>query len=156
MRRYRTGKRIVKQGDNGTKFFLIHQGSVSCILHEQNGDLKTSKEIAKIRKGGYFGEGALLTGGKRSCDVYALTKTKVYTLERASFLHIAKSIYHKLDFQWAVNQLKSAAALKSSSLDLATPVGNMPGSKPSSRPSSSERRLAPSRRGSVISWTSAL
>lgn len=63
---YGSGEAIVLQGDPGQSMFLVLSGEASVVL-EPGQD-----EIARIKRGGYFGEMSLLTGEPRTATVLAV------------------------------------------------------------------------------------
>ena len=62
---YGSGETIVRQGEEGQSMFIVLSGEVRVVL-EPNRD-----EVARIQRGGYFGEMSLLTGEPRSATVVA-------------------------------------------------------------------------------------
>ncbi len=71
---YVAGEYIFYQGDPGLGMYLIREGEVE--IKREN----TSKKIhtlAKLKKGDFFGELALVDGEKRSASAVALTDTKL-------------------------------------------------------------------------------
>src|SRR3954451_4115252 len=66
------GKVLVQEGKPGHEFFLILDGSASV--------KRGKKEIAKLGKGQYFGELALLDRGPRSASVVATSDLDVLVL----------------------------------------------------------------------------
>ena len=59
------GETIISSGAAGNSMFVIHQGSVSVLVD--------NNEIARLGEGDFFGEMALLTGEARAADVVALS-----------------------------------------------------------------------------------
>lgn len=59
------GETIISSGAAGSSMFVVHEGSVSVLVDEN--------EIARLGEGDFFGEMALLTGETRAADVVALT-----------------------------------------------------------------------------------
>jgi len=62
---YAKGETIISRGAAGNSMFVVHQGSVSVLVDEN--------EIARLGEGDFFGEMALLTGEARAADVVALS-----------------------------------------------------------------------------------
>lgn len=78
------GKRIVHQGTNGDRLFILHKGS--CIVNlEKNQELHS---IVRLKTGDVFGEMALITGDYRSAHIDAETEVTVWTLDRNDFERI--------------------------------------------------------------------
>ena len=80
--RFTPGAAIVRQGEDGEKFYVIRSGSVH-VVREADG---TSAIVATLNSGDFFGEVALLTAGKRNATVVAFEPTVVYSLEKGDFL----------------------------------------------------------------------
>ena len=62
---YGAGEMIVRQGDAGQSMFVLLDGEVRVVLEPKR------NEVARIQRGGYFGEMSLLTGDPRSATVLA-------------------------------------------------------------------------------------
>jgi len=62
---YGSGETIVKEGEQGQSMFIVLSGAVRVVLGPQG------EEVARIDRGGYFGEMSLLTGEPRSATVLA-------------------------------------------------------------------------------------
>jgi len=62
-----TGEDIIKQGEEGSEFFIVEDGTCSAFIHGTDGE----KEVKKYEKGGYFGEIALLTDEPRRATIKA-------------------------------------------------------------------------------------
>jgi small-conductance mechanosensitive channel len=70
---------VLRQGERGESFFLIMAGEVSV---RANG---VTSEIARLRRGDFFGEMSLLNGEPRSATVVAATDAKLLCLGRDGF-----------------------------------------------------------------------
>ena len=57
--RFAVGKTVVKQGEQGSTFYLILRGETD-VLVQKPGESEAST-VGQIKEGGYFGERALLT-----------------------------------------------------------------------------------------------
>lgn len=79
--KFRAGSTIIRQGDVGDKFYLIRLGSCD-VLREEEG---TSKMLATLGSGTFFGETALLTGHPRNATVVARTDVLLYSLGKQQF-----------------------------------------------------------------------
>ena len=71
---------LIKQGDEGKKFFIVHEGSVDIFIDE--------KYVRTIKENDFFGERSLIIQGKRSATAIAKTDVIVYTLEKEPFMKI--------------------------------------------------------------------
>lgn len=81
LERYSAGTTIIRQGDEGDKFYLIRDGSVEVFIEE--GGL--SRLVRVMRAGEFFGEIALLTDQPRTATVVAREDTILYALSKADF-----------------------------------------------------------------------
>lgn len=82
LRVFGAGETIVKQGAAGQSMFLIVSGSVSVRLDDSN------VEVARIDRGGYFGEMSLLTGDPRSATVAAIDDVSALEIDADLFRRI--------------------------------------------------------------------
>jgi CRP/FNR family cyclic AMP-dependent transcriptional regulator len=80
---YDAGKAIVEQGATGVGFFFILDGDVEV---RQKG-----KTLAKLGKGQFFGEMALIDGQPRTADVVAVRPTECFALSAWSFASLVKT-----------------------------------------------------------------
>src|SRR6185369_17672594 len=76
---YRAGTTIIKQGDEGDAFFLIHSGAVEVVLEGTGGRRET---LAVLGEQEAFGEMALFSGDPRSATIVAVKDTTVWRLSR--------------------------------------------------------------------------
>jgi cGMP-dependent protein kinase len=72
------GADIIKQGEDGEKFYMVSDGQVSIQIN--------CVEVVKLGKSSFFGEGSLLKNEKRSATVTAVTPTKCLVLSRENFI----------------------------------------------------------------------
>jgi len=79
---FEDGTTIIKQGDDGTIFYIIMSGE--CVVTQTNEAGETG-EVAQLKEADYFGEIALLTSEPRKATVTAKGATKVAKLDRARF-----------------------------------------------------------------------
>jgi putative ABC transport system ATP-binding protein len=80
--RHTTGTVIIRQGDEGDKFYLIKSGLVDVIVNQGQPD---EQKVATLGKGQFFGETALLTGAPRNATVIAQLDSEFYTLDKPHF-----------------------------------------------------------------------
>ena len=81
LEKFSAGARIVSQGDEGDKFYLIRQGTVEVRRIEDAG----TQLLASLGEGQFFGEAALLTGEPRNATIVAQNVVEVFTLDKDSF-----------------------------------------------------------------------
>jgi CRP-like cAMP-binding protein len=74
------GKELVKEGDNGSEFFVIVEGEADV---SQNG-----RKVATRGPGEFFGEMALLESVPRTATVTAKTPLRFFVLTRQDFLRL--------------------------------------------------------------------
>jgi CRP-like cAMP-binding protein len=69
---YADGQRILREGLSGTGFYVLLEGEVSVRLG--------GEELARLRRGAYFGEAAILLGELPGADVVAAGRVRVVNL----------------------------------------------------------------------------
>jgi CRP-like cAMP-binding protein len=80
--RVRVGQRAVlmRQGTVGDEFCILLSGQASCLIDGQ--------PVATFRKGGFFGEMALLGAGRRHATVITDRPAELLVLDRHEFRHL--------------------------------------------------------------------
>ena len=81
--RVAAGKVIIKQGDVGTEFFVIREGSVNII--------KNGEHVAKLGTGDFFGERALITNEPRNATVVSASNVEIYSMGKSEFQNALKA-----------------------------------------------------------------
>ena len=79
--RFPSGTKIIRQGDEGERFYIIRTGSAN-VFHNGAGGQDL---VATLGEAEFFGEAALITGGPRNATVVASTDIELYTLDKADF-----------------------------------------------------------------------
>ena len=79
--RFRAGDEIIRQGDEGDKFYIIVEGLVDVLI----GFDEEAKTVATLDVSNFFGEAALITGEPRNATCKAQTNTIVYSLGKSDF-----------------------------------------------------------------------
>ncbi|MBX9678987.1 MAG: ATP-binding cassette domain-containing protein [Gemmataceae bacterium] len=83
MARFTKGDKIIVQGDQGDKFYLLRRGIVDVVVGEGTSDRKV---VNTLSEGDHFGEIALLTGGKRTATIEATSDdVETWTLDKPNF-----------------------------------------------------------------------
>jgi hypothetical protein len=77
---------VFKQGDRATAFYLIYGGNVRIVRRTQNKEV----QLARLVKGDYFGEMALVANRLRSGTVIALKDTSLLVFSRENFHKLYK------------------------------------------------------------------
>ena len=75
--KYKNGEKIIKEGTNGEKFYIVKSGQVE--VYQRNIYLRTLNSME------YFGERSLLTNEVRSATVIAKNDVELYSLDKESF-----------------------------------------------------------------------
>lgn len=87
--RVHKGTSILTQGDSGDYFYLIESGK--CEISRKKPKREQPLVDRVIGRGASFGEAALLYNSRRGASVRALEDTKIWCMDRASFLTITRS-----------------------------------------------------------------
>lgn len=100
---FQAGETILREGDQGTEFFMLADGSASVLKKTQDGDLY---KVALLHghAGTFFGEGALLAADTRTATIRADTECRCYALTAADFEKF--SLEHP---EWALPILRRVA-----------------------------------------------
>lgn len=103
---------VIRQGEQGDKFFVIWEGQVSCTKNVTP-DGTQQNEVMRLKKGDYFGEMALLTDEPRAANVIAKNGSlKALALGREDFDQLLGSLRDVLDRQMGIRVLKGVPLLK--------------------------------------------
>ncbi len=78
---YKKGESIVRQGEPGDSFFIIHKGRVQAVLRI---DAKIT-DLGELGPEQFFGEMALLLDQPRSATITALEDTDCFVLLKSDF-----------------------------------------------------------------------
>jgi small-conductance mechanosensitive channel/CRP-like cAMP-binding protein len=109
---YGSGETIVRQGDEGQSMFVVLDGEVRVVLEPKR------SEVARIQRGGYFGEMSLLTGEPRSATVLAAGDVTVVEIGADLFRRVIAAHPEAIDKigmavmvrRAELNQIRSAAS----------------------------------------------
>jgi CRP-like cAMP-binding protein len=88
--KYPQGERVIEEGSQGDRFYLIVAGVASVVQH--------GKEIKTYQAGDYFGETALVLAQPRNASVFAKTALDLVEIDRYDFLYLLRGtdIPHRL------------------------------------------------------------
>lgn len=81
------GEYIFKQGDKASAYFILNNGSMEIIIHEQ------VKRV--IKSGDGFGEMALLFNSERSASVRACELCGLWGIDRTTFRKVVQEMISK-------------------------------------------------------------
>lgn len=100
LERYTAGEALVRQGDAGRSLFVVRAGDVR-VERTEGG---STRELARLGPGSFFGEMSLLTGEPRSASVVALGEVEVVVVEKDAFStllhddgHLARALSEALE-----------------------------------------------------------
>jgi signal-transduction protein with cAMP-binding, CBS, and nucleotidyltransferase domain len=79
---FSNGSYIIRQGDEGSRFYIINEGEVKCTRSNAQGQ---EEELIRLGPNEFFGERALITNEARKANVLAIGNVECLVLERASF-----------------------------------------------------------------------
>lgn len=78
---YATSSTIIRQGDQGDKFYIIRGGSVTVTKRSNTGEVRI---VGMLKRGEYFGEQALINKARRLASIIANEPgTECLTLDRS-------------------------------------------------------------------------
>jgi CRP-like cAMP-binding protein len=80
-----SGEPLFRRGDPAGCMYMILAGSIQIYMESDDGQVAM---LQVLKSGQFFGEMAMLDGGKRSASALSLTPCVFFTLERASFLNL--------------------------------------------------------------------
>ena len=76
-RKYEAGETIIREGESGEEFFLISDGEVDVV--------RADHEVARLGRGDFFGEVALISGEPRNATVLATQPLDTFVLGKTDF-----------------------------------------------------------------------
>lgn len=80
--RFGPGETIVREGEPGSRFYVISEGVVDVVRQLADGQ---EELLAQLGQGQFFGELALLQNSKRTATIRAKTPTRVLSIAREEF-----------------------------------------------------------------------
>lgn len=80
---FKQGEVIIKQGEEGNKFYLVEEGELVATIAMANNE--EAKEVMHYKAGDYFGERALLRNEPRAANVIAKSDCTLVSVDRHSF-----------------------------------------------------------------------
>jgi len=103
LRLYKAGETIIQEGEPGTDFFILADGSASVFKKTQDGDLYKVAILAG-HMGAFFGESGLLEADTRTATIRAESACSCLVLSKTDFEN-----YCNANPQWALPILKRVA-----------------------------------------------
>lgn len=85
--RVKAGQIIIRQGDRGDYFYMIHQGT-ALVNRQTEADEDESIELAELAEGSAFGEAALISDKPRNATVSMTTDGILLRLSKDDFLKL--------------------------------------------------------------------
>jgi cAMP-dependent protein kinase regulator len=92
-KRYKPGDIIIKQGDIGNNFYILQEGIVDIFKKGENDT--EEKKITELGVGSYFGELALMSGGRRAATVSAQTECRCWAIDQTTYLYLLRDVHHQ-------------------------------------------------------------
>ena len=83
---YLPGEAIVREGDVGSKLYIVFRG---CVAVRKRATDANESELAQLSSGQLFGEMALFDNDRRSATVVALVETELLSIDRDRFNSLA-------------------------------------------------------------------
>jgi len=105
---FKPGEHVIKQGEEGDKFYLVREGSCDVVRRtRKNPD---GVHLATLRAGDNFGEEALISGGKRNASVVMKTPGVLMSLKKQDFLDLMNApLLKDVDIQEAKKLMEDGA-----------------------------------------------
>jgi CRP/FNR family cyclic AMP-dependent transcriptional regulator len=85
LRKYAKNTVLVTEGDESTHLYIIHKGTASAYLNNEDG---RQVNLNYMHDGDYFGELSLLDGKPRSASVITITECEITLVSRANVLEL--------------------------------------------------------------------
>jgi CRP-like cAMP-binding protein len=101
---FAAGETIVRQGEAGSSMFVVSRGAATVTLEPGN------QEVARIERGGFFGEMSLLTGDPRTATVRTAVDSELLEITVEAFRRFV------LANPSAVDQIGEAVAVRRAEL----------------------------------------
>lgn len=83
------GAVVVRQGEPGDRFYIIASGLVEVLVAEEAG--RGERVVARLSRGEYFGEIALLADVPRTATVRTVTECEFFVLARSDFERLVRT-----------------------------------------------------------------
>jgi len=83
---FAAGDTVIKQGDEGDRFYIIREGA--CTVVRQTRKNPDGVVLANLSVGDNFGEEALISGGKRNASIVMASQGSMMSLAKTDFLEL--------------------------------------------------------------------
>jgi rhodanese-related sulfurtransferase len=83
---FKPGELVIKQGDEGDRFYLVREGQCQVIRKTRKNP--EGVHLATLQAGDNFGEEALISGGKRNASVIMKSPGVMMSLKKQDFLDL--------------------------------------------------------------------
>jgi serine/threonine protein kinase/CRP-like cAMP-binding protein len=91
---FKAGAYIIRQGEEGSRFYIINEGEVRCT--RLNPVTNKEEELVRLTAQEFFGERALITDEVRKANVIACGPVECLVLERGSFQSLLTEVQEDL------------------------------------------------------------
>lgn len=115
LRKYAKNTVLVTEGDESTHLYIIHKGTASAYLNNDDG---RQVNLNYMHDGDYFGELSLLDGKPRSASVITVTDCEIMLVSRVSVLELLRT-YPEFTMQLLTELTRRVRDLTDSVKDLA-------------------------------------
>lgn len=106
---YRAGEVVIKQGEEGERFFIVREGQ--CKVIRKTRQKPEGMVLAVLGVGDNFGEESLISGVKRNASVVMTTNGSLMSLSKDDFLELMNEpILQRVSYEEAQNMQKEGAA----------------------------------------------
>ena len=90
---FSAGDYIIRQGEEGSRFYIISEGDVMCTRTINSSQ---EEELIKLGAHEFFGEKALITNETRKANVVAITDVECLVLDRTNFQAMLAEVEEKM------------------------------------------------------------
>jgi cGMP-dependent protein kinase len=92
---FEDGEYIIRQGEEGSRFYIINEGEVVCTLTNQA--TREEKELVRLYPQEYFGERALIKKEPRKANVIAIGDVECLILDSNDFQELLASVHQQVE-----------------------------------------------------------
>lgn len=101
------GAYIIRQGEEGSRFYIINEGEVKCTRTNVNGK---EEELIRLCPQEFFGERALITNEPRKANVIACGPVECLVLERKNFQALLSDVQEDLKHEMTRREATNTGA----------------------------------------------